>query len=271
MGVSSAMYIGLSGLNSFGTALSVVSDNVANANTTAFKTSSVRFGDMVSSYYSTQSRDTDRAGSGSAILGLATNFGQGSILNTSDWTDLAINGEGFFNVRLLDAGGAPTGQTMYTRDGGLHVDQDGFLVNSQGYGVLGSDGNPIRVEANPAIPLRTNYTFDANGQLWGTPIAGGAAETIGLPLRITTFPNQDGLLRQGGNLYSLGPETGAAIDSTANTSATGQILSRSIEGSNVDLATEMVNMIIYQADFNANSKSITTGDNMVSTVVNMIR
>jgi flagellar hook protein FlgE len=271
MGVSSALYIGVSGLNSFGSALAVVSDNVANANTTAFKSSSARFGDLVSSYYSTQSRDTDRAGAGSSILGISTDFGQGSIISTSDWTDLALNGEGFFSLRLLDATGAPTGATSYTRDGSFSVDQNGYLVNSQGFGVLGSDGNPIRVEPDPAHPVNTNYIFDANGQLWGSPIAGGAAVTIGAPLRISTFPNQDGLIRQGANRYSVGPETGTPVDSTANTAATGQILSRSLEGSNVDLASQMVNMIIYQADFNANSKSITTGDNMLNTVVNLIR
>jgi flagellar hook protein FlgE len=271
MGVSSSMYIGVSGLNSFGSALAVVSDNVANANTTAFKSSTVRFGDMVSSFYSTQSRDTDRAGSGSSILGISTNFGQGSIVSTSDWTDVALNGEGFFSVRLLDATGAPTGGTFYTRDGSFHVDQNGYFVNSQGFGVLGSDGNPIRVEANPATPVYTNYTIDANGQIWGSPVAGGATVTIGVPLRVSTFPNQDGLIRQGSNLYTVGPETGTPVDSTANTSSTGQILSRSIEGSNVDLAAEMVNMVIYQADFNANAKSITTGDNMLNTVVNLIR
>jgi flagellar hook protein FlgE len=277
MGINSSLYIGVSGLNTFGSALAVVSDNVANANTTGFKGSSVRFGDMVSSFYATQSQDTDRAGAGSNILGIATNFSQGPIVGTSDWTDLAINGEGFFDMQMLDSSNAPTGQIYYTRDGSFHVNAAGYLVNSQGYGVLDSTGAPLQAEPSPSNPQYTNYTFDASGQLRGTytrdigAFKAGDVTTIGGPLRISLFPNQDGLIRQGANLFSIGPEAGAPYNTVANTASTGQVLSRNIEGSNVDLASEMVNMIIYQADYNANSKSITTGDNMLNTVISLIR
>ena len=271
MGISNAMYIGVAGLNTFGSAMTVLSDNVANANTTGFKSSHVRFGDMVSSYYVTQSPDTDRQGSGSTIMGVSSDFSQGPIQTTSSWSDVAVNGEGFLNMRLLDSAGAATGATYYTRDGGLHMNSLGFLVNSTGYGVLDSAGAPIRVEATPATPVYTNYTIDANGQVKGTNIATGVITNIGAPLRISTFPNQDGLIRHGSNLFQAGAEAGTAVDSVANTASTGQILSRSIESSNVDLANEMVTMIVYQADFNANSKSITVGDNMLNTVVNLIR
>jgi flagellar hook protein FlgE len=271
MSISGAMNIGVAGLNAFGSAMTVLSDNVANANTTGFKSSHVRFGDLVSSYYVTQSTDTDRQGSGSTILGISTDFSEGPIQTTSAWSDVAINGEGFLNVRLLDATGAATGATYYTRDGSLHMDRNGYLVNSQGYGVLDSGGAPIRVEAAPSTPVYTNYNIDANGQVWGSPIAGGNAVAIGAPMRMTTFPNQDGLLRHGNNLYQLGPQAGTQVDSVANTASTGSITSRAIETSNVDIANEMVTMIVYQADFNANSKSITVGDNMLTTVVNLIR
>lgn len=271
MGISTAMYIGVAGLNSFGSAMTVLSDNVANANTTGFKSSHVRFGDLVSSFYVTQGIDNDRQGAGSSILGISSDFSEGPIQTTGVWSDVAINGSGFMNVRLLDSTGAATGATYYTRDGSFHMDQLGFLVNSQGYGVLESAGAPVRVEANPAAPVYTNYTIDTNGQVWGTPIVGGDAVTIGNPLRITTFPNQDGLIRHGNNLFELGPEAGAPVNSVANTASTGMILSRAIEGSNVDIANELVTMIIYQADYNANSKSITVGDNMLNTVINLIR
>jgi flagellar hook protein FlgE len=271
MSVSAAMYIGVSGLNAFGSAISVLSDNVANANTTGFKSNHVLFGDMVSSYYVTPSPDTDRQGAGSNILGVSTDFSQGPTQTTSTWSDVAISGEGFLNVRLLDSTGAATGATYYTRDGSFHMDRNGYLVNSTGYGVLDNGGAPVRVEVAPATPVYTNYTIDENGQVWGTPIAGGDAVTIGAPFRITTFPNQDGLIRHGNNLYQLGSGAGTPVNSVANTASTGSILNRAIELSNVDLANEMVTMIIYQADYNANSKSITVGDNMLTTVVNLIR
>jgi flagellar hook protein FlgE len=251
--------------------MSIVSDNVANANTTAFKANQPRFGDLVSGYISTQSIDTEREGCGSTLLGVSTNFSQGHFLTTESWSDLAISGKGFFNLKKLSADGASTtGNTYYTRDGNFHVNKNGVLINEQGYAVLGSDGNLIQVEADPAAPVYGSYAVTADGLINGTPIAGGAAVTIGT-LRISSFPNENGMVRQGSNLFLPGQEAGTVIDGTANAGANGSILDSSLEGSNVDLASEMVNMIIFQSDYNANSKSVTTGTNMLDTVINMVR
>ena len=268
MSVSSAMYIGVSGLESFSTALGVVSDNISNANSTGFKANDVNFGDMVSSFYATLTRDTDREGSGSAVEGISTDFSTGPMKSDSTWSHLAINGKGFFNVLT------PTGETLYTRDGTFHMDMNGYMVNLNGYQVLGSDGNPIQLEANPSTPLYGSYSVDTVGQVWGTPIAGGnpvAIPSNAVQLRVTTFPNQNGLTRQGGNLYALGPDAGAAVDGTAGNGICGNILNQTLEGSNVDIASEMVNLIIFQADYNANSKSITTAASMIDTAVNLVR
>jgi flagellar hook protein FlgE len=269
MSANSTLYIGASGLKTYAEAMSIVSDNVANANTTGYKANHALFGDLVSGYLSTQSPDTEREGCGSSILGVATNFGQGSFLSTDSWSDLAISGKGFFNVKQL-SGGAPVGNPLYTRDGSFHVNKDGVLVNSQGYAVLGSDGNMIKVEADPATPVYSSFSVSTDGVITGTPIAGGDPVTVGT-LRISSFPNQDGLIRQGANLFLPGAESGTAIDGTGNAGVNGSILDSNIEASNVDLASEMVNMIIYQADYNANSKSVTTGNTMLDTVINMVR
>jgi flagellar hook protein FlgE len=275
MGVNSTLYIGASGLQTFANAMSMVSDNIANSNTTAFKSSHARFGDMVSSYLSTQSVDTDRAGCGSAILGVASNFAQGPLQGTDTWSDLSINGEGFFNVHQIDDTGnlISTSQTYYTRDGGFHVDKTGFLVNNQGYAVLGMDGAPIKILDDPTNQTYTNFNTSAQGEIYGTPVdpAVGVDPVMLGTLRVSKFPNQDGLIRQGANLYLTGPESGAVIDGTANVGGMGTVIDCNVEGSNVDLATEMVNMIIYQADYNANSKSVTTGNSMLDTVINMVR
>jgi flagellar hook protein FlgE len=271
MSANSTLYIGASGLRTFAGAMSIVSDNVANANTAGYKANHARFGDMVSGYLSTRSTDTEREGCGSALLGVATNFGQGPFLSTESWSDLAISGKGLFNVKELSADGTSTiGNTAYTRDGSFHVSKNGVLVNNQGYAVLGSDGNMIKVEANPATPVYSSFTVTEDGNINGVPIAGGDPVTVGT-LRISSFPNQDGLVRQGANLFLPGSESGTAIDGTATANGMGSILDSNIEGSNVDLASEMVDMIVYQADYNANSKSITTGNTMLETVINMVR
>jgi len=258
MGMNSALSIGVAGLNSFSSALSVVSDNVANANTTAFKSSSVRFGDMVAGYYATLSQDNDRQGSGSAILSIDTNLSQGTMTSTGNWSDLSINGNGYFSVQ--DATG-----TYYTRDGGFHIDSTGNFVNSEGRGVLNSSGSAIN------IPLNTysSYSVSSSGQISGTRISDGSSVVIDT-MRVSTFPNPASLTRTGANCYVPSTSSGAAVNGTAGTSPCGSIIGSSLEGSNVDLATEMVNMVTYQADYTANSKSIQTANNMLNTVVNLI-
>jgi len=245
--------------------MSLVSDNVANANTTAFKSSQARFGDMVSSYVSTLSANTDREGCGSSLLGVSTNFEQGPMLGTDSWSDLAINGDGFFNVQK--PGGT---ENFYTRDGAFHLDKDGYLVNSQEYALLDTSGARIQAEPTPDTPTYKAYSVTADGEVYGTPTGGGDAVLIAT-VRVCSFPNQDGLVRQGNNLYQPGPTAGDVVDGQANVNGNGSISDMTIEGSNVDLATEMVNMIIYQADYNANSKSVTAGQGMLDTVINMVR
>lgn len=286
MSVNATLYTGASGLKSFAEAMSIVSDNVANSNTTGYKANKALFGDLVSGYLSTQSSDLDREGSGSALLGISTNFGQGMFVSTDTWSNLALNGEGFFNVQMVDSTGNPVASapTCYTRDGSFHVDKNGFLVNSQGYAVLGGmgtfehgagdpGGNPIKIEADPANPVYTNYSITDDGRIFGMPVDPTAIPDpvqIGT-LRISKFTNQQGLVRQGSNLYLTGPESGAAINGMGNSGGNGALMDNNIEASNVDLASEMVNMIIYQADYNANSKSVTAGNTMLETVINMVR
>ena len=391
MGISQAMNIGVSGLNASATALTVVSDNIANVNTTAFKSNSVRFGDLVAGYYSTLSQDSDREGSGTAIMGIVTQFAQGPLISTTRWSDVAINGEGFFSVQVPG-----TTTIYYTRDGSFHMDKDGYLVNEMGYRVLNRDGNAIKVD-NPSDPRFSNYYVDSNGQIWGTPtdptqvviyatnakqpskafgsiyikdpingdititLNDGTVLTLTLgedghiqpntdtnndgekdafvgainlseffienadtdgdgntdmegispgaesgyytiadvtstlangeewsadnwmatsndpqpvldgQLRVSTFANNNGLIRQGNNLYTQGPESKFPIHGTANDGIRGNIFSSTIEGSNVDIAREMVNMITYQASYNANSKTITTSADLLNTAVNMVR
>ena len=378
MSLGSAMYIGVAGLNSFSQGLSVIADNVANADTTAYKSNKVLFGDMVSDFMiSTQSRDTDRTGTGARVMGVSTDHNLGTLESTTKWSDLAISGQGFFAVTLMDDDGnlVTPDQTYYTRDGSFHVEKNGYLVNYQGYAVLNEDGEPIRVD-DPLNPVFGSYTVDSDGQIYGSPVnvltfdtttdfnandgTGNPAEitfTVNVPddgagtkvfdtvtanvwdangnlaasidltsahaeiaagsftgqttytgidltgflvdstsptyagpytvtlqtdisipfavpngqVAVTTFPNPDGLIRQGGNLYATGPTSGDPTPGTANDGTRGSIMNLTLEGSNVDLASQMVDMIIYQADYNANSKTITTASKLIDVAISMVR
>lgn len=266
MGISTALYNGLSGLNSYATAIAVASDNVANANTTAFKSNSVRFGDLVNSYYTNLSNDIEREGGGSAVVGFATNFGQGSLTPSDNWSNVAINGDGFFVV-------SDGTNTYYTRDGGFNLDTAGYLVNAQGYRVQNA-GADIQI-ANAAN--YSKFRVASDGQIWAvdnslaTPVE---VAITGAKVDRATFTNKDGLVREGSNLYSAGPEIGNTYLASGTNGPGikfGDMLDSTIEGSNVDLAKEMVDMIIYQASFNANSKTISTNSGLLDTTIQMVR
>ncbi|MHC1745208.1 MAG: flagellar hook-basal body protein [Syntrophobacteraceae bacterium] len=261
MGIGTAMYNGVSGLNSFSSAMGTVSDNIANSASTGFKSNSINFGDMVNSYYSINSNDTEGAGSGSIVLGVSTDWAQGTILNSSQWSNVCMSGEGFFVLN-----DPITSRVYYTRDGAFHLDGGGNLVNLQGLIVQDINGGPLNV------PNQTDYiTFriETDGMIYGTDSTG--AEVFLGQMGLATFSNKDGLVRQGNNLYMAGPEVGVTITNSTNPGNFGQILDYSLEGSNVDIAKQMVDMIIYQADYNANSKTITTCQNMMDTTINMVR
>ena len=170
MSLNSAMYIGATGLNTYSTALQVVSDNIANSNTTAYKANEVRFGDMVSGYMPITTKDSDHMGAGVSILGNFTDFSQGSISSTSNWSDLAIDGNGYFRVSDINDAGRTVGQTYLTRDGSFHVNSDGYLVNNSGLAVLNADLEPIKVMQYPDDPEYDNMYVDSDGQIYGTRI-----------------------------------------------------------------------------------------------------
>ena len=155
MSLSTAMYSGLSGLNSYGEAMSVVGDNIANLNTTGFKYSSVHFEDLMSQLIPTGS-GPGQVGRGSRISDVSTIWQQGSLENSSSDTDVAITGTGFLTVK------DPLNESLfYTRDGHFNLDKDGNLINAQGYRVQGkaidpTTGTPSGVDTD--IVLSQNYS-----------------------------------------------------------------------------------------------------------------
>ncbi len=259
------MFTALAGLNTFNTALTVVSDNIANANTTGFKSNTADFGDLVSGLIATpNASNTVAEGAGSTVLGVETDFSTGSEIQTGTWSDLMIQGGGFFSVQNS------AGATEYTRDGSFQVNSSGDLTDMNGNEVLGvgSGGSsaPI-VIANPST--FTSFSVSQTGEITGTT-ATGTVTPLG-QIAVTTFSNPNGLLRIGENDYSAGANAGTATTAAPGSGQAGTITSGALEGSNVDLTAQMVNLIDYQADYQANSKSITTDSTDLQTVVNMIR
>jgi len=269
MGIGTAMYNALTGLDCFSTAISVVSDNVANSGTTAFKSNKARFGDLVNTYYALQSNQAQGEGSGACVMGIQTDFAQGVPIETSSWSDLAIGGEGFFIVE------DPTsGTTYYTRDGSFHLDENNNLVNQLGYVVQGYAGGAgalteVTLADPPGGAYYVSMYVETDGTLH-TLDSTGATDTPFL-IGLSAFSNKNGLTRQGKNLYTAGPDHGTQYYNIDTPGMFGQVMDNTLESSNVDIAKEMVDMILYQAGYNANSKVITTASDMVATTINMIR
>lgn len=260
---SNMMYTAISGLNTFNEALSVVSNNIANANTTAYKSETVDFGDLVSGYMPTVYSDDTSQGVGSTILSTSSDQTTGTEMETNTWSDLMLQGGGYFEVQN------PTSSAdYYTRDGSFEVNSSGYLTDMDGNEVLDSTGNAISV-APASGTTYSSYSIDQYGNIYGVQTNGTqvSIDQIG----VTSFSNPSGLVSDGNNLMSPGTNSGSATPGTAGSGQAGTIISGALEDSNVDITQQMVNLIDYQADYQANSKSITTGNTLLQTVVNLIQ
>lgn len=424
MGVSSSLFSGVSGLNANGNAMSVIGNNIANANTVGFKSSRTIFGDMLSSQVS-GSGGTSQVGRGVALSIVDNIFSQGTFENTELNTDLAVEGPGFFIISDPSTGNV---SNNYTRAGAFRFDENGFLVNPEGYNLMGYDldiaGNtfgdltPIRAntqsftQAGPTANVTFNTNLDSdsiamapgsfsvanptgtshyatsirlfdslgsthllstyftkvgngswewNSVVDGGEVTGGTAGTLevvgsgtlafdaagnltspgpfqttagtldwtngsvqtqqitfdmlttqyaspsvvvsqeqdgfgtgslvklnideegnvvgnfsnGQPrklmrLALAKFTNAGALDKIGSNMWALSDKSGPAVVGTVG-SGVGNIFTNALEQSNVDLAQEFVKMITTQRGFSANSKTITTTDEMLAEVINLKR
>jgi flagellar basal-body rod protein FlgG len=256
-----ALWTSASGMAAQQMNLDVIANNLANVNTTGFKTANVQFQELM---YDTQvapgANTTDssttptgiQVGYGSKPVATERNFAQGSLQQTGNPYDVAIEGTGFFKLTL------PDGTNAYTRDGSFVVNSDGQLVTSQGYLVTG---------AGTIDPKAQNVTIGSDGTISAT--VNGSAVKIS-PITISTFPNPEGLNSLGSNLYTETLSSGTAIDGQApGTNGIGTLQQGYTETSNVSVVTEMVNMIQAQRAYEINSKAIQTSDDMMQMANNM--
>lgn len=239
-----------------------ISNNLANVNTTGFKKGDVQFQDLL---YDNLRRPGMVAANGSVlpsgiqvgvgakVSSIQTNFSQGNLQETGNPLDLALSSDSFFAVTLS------TGETVYTRDGAFRVTPDGTLVNADGLQIRFSSGNG-KIN-NPALTTVTD-----TGSVLVTGQDGNSSEVGKLDLK--RFLNPAGLEKIGRNLYRATEASGAPQNVDANAS---HVVSGFLETSNVQIADEMVKMIIAQRTYEMNSKSIQTSDDMLGIAANLKR
>jgi len=259
-----ALYTAASGMTAQQTNIDNVAHNLANVNTTGFKKSRVEFEDLVyqevrapgtAASESTETPVGMQMGLGTRAVATARNFSAGNLRNTSAPLDMAIEGAGFFQITL------PNGTTAYTRSGAFHLDAQGALVTSEGYAM------------DPAITIpanATSITISKDGVVSATIAGQTAAQQLGT-INIANFANPGGLDPIGGNLFTPTTASGDAETGTPGTDARGTLAQGFVEDSNVSVVEEMVNMIIGQRAYEANSRVIKAADEMLSQVNTLVR
>jgi flagellar hook protein FlgE len=282
-----SLFSAISGLRANQTMLDVTGNNIANANTVGFKSSNVVFQDTLSQMLTASSAPTAtparggsnpiQVGLGVQVGGITTSFNQGSAQVTGQATNLMISGDGFF---VVNRGGAE----MYTRAGAFNFDASGNLVTPdgdivQGYkaaadgtfattGAAGDITIPDLVSDTGTNPMRS-YNIGADGVVTGI-YADGAKKPL-FQIALANFSNPAGLEKVGDTAFRSTSNSGDVQLGAPGTGRRGNLMSGSLEMSNVDLAQEFTNLIIAQRGFQATSRVITTSDQVLEELVNIKR
>ena len=258
-----ALYTAASGMNAQQTNIDNVAHNLANVNTTGFKKSRVEFEDLVYQEIraaGAQASATTEApvglemGLGTKAVATARNFSAGNLRATGGQLDIAIEGNGFFKLSL------PNGTTGYSRAGTFHLDSQGAMVTAEGYSL------------DPAINIPSNATSVSISKdgIVSANIAGGTSQQLGT-LELASFANPAGLTPIGGNIYQATTASGDEESGAPGTDARGTLAQGFVEDSNVSVVEEMVNMIIGQRAYEANSRVVKAADEMLGQVNQLVR
>ena len=252
-----SLWIARTGLDAQQTSLDVIANNLANTSTNGFKRARPVFEDLLyqtlrqpgaQSSQSTQIPSGLQLGTGVRPVSTARIHTQGSLQQTGNDLDVAINGAGFLQVLL------PDGTTAYTRDGSFQRDNQGQLVTSSGYAV----------QPSITIPANALTTTISNDGVVSITQAGNASTTQVGTLQLATFINVGGLQSVGENLYMETASSGTPTPSTPGTNGAGVLNQRYVEASNVNVAEELVSMIQTQRAYELNSKVVSTSDQMLA-------
>lgn len=255
-----ALYTAATGMGAQQTRIDNIANNLANVNTTAYKKSRHAFQDL---YYQELSRGGVAAGSiassipqvggGVKIAAVQKDQAQGVLTQTNDPAHMALEGEGFFVLET------PTGQPVYTRDGSFSIDAEGFLQTAGGYRLSGGlqippDAESFEVQADGEVMVR----LQGDEEYFSV----GQVEVAG-------FINPAGLRALGNNLLEATPESGSARLLDVGTET--RLMQGYLEGSNVDVAAELIDMIMAQRAYELTSKAVQTGDEMLQVATNLKR
>ncbi len=251
-----SLWIARTGLDAQQTQLDVISNNLANVSTNGFKRSRAVFEDLLyqtmrqpgaQSSQQTQVPAGLQLGTGARPVSTARIFTQGNLQKTDNTLDLAIQGNGFFQVLL------PDGTTAYTRDGSFQKDNQGQIVTSDGY--------PL--QPNITIPANAlSMSIGTDGTVTVTQPGSAAATQIG-SIQLATFINPAGMLSMGQNLFQETAASGTPTPNTPGTNGAGIVNQGYVETSNVNVAEELVTMIQTQRAYELNSKVVSTSDAML--------
>lgn len=245
--------------------LDIIANNLANVNTTAYKGQRAEFQDLM--YQTTRAAGAPTGGSsllpqalqiglGVEFRGNANSMSNGPLQATNNPLDVAIVGDGFFQVER------PDGTIAYTRDGSFKQDANGLLVTADGYPLVPNVTIPAGAKA---------VTIAPNGSV--TAVLPGSDDATEIEtIQLAIFPNPAGLSRIGQNLFTANAASGdPSVVAPGGAEGAGQVKAGMIEGSNVQIVDEMVRMIIAQRAYEVNSKAVQTADDMLGVVSNLKR
>jgi flagellar basal-body rod protein FlgG len=255
-----ALDIAATGMQAQQLNVEVIANNIANVNTTGYKRQRAEFQDLL---YQTVIRPGTQSSDSGTIVPSGIQLGagvkaaavyrineQGNISQTSNALDVAINGTGYFQVEL------PDGETAYTRDGSFQLNATGELVTADGY----------IVKPGLTVPSgTTNITINSAGSVYAVQ-QGQTTPTLVGQFQLASFPNVNGLSAQGSNYFLQTQASGAAVTGNPAQTGFGTILQGDVETSNVDIVSEMTNLITAQRAYEMNSKVVKTGDEMLQTL-----
>lgn len=241
----------------------VIANNLANVNTTGFKRSQVNFQDLL--YVSMREPGTEvsagfkspggiEIGSGVRVVSTTKVFTPGELQNTGHALDIAISGDGFLQITM------PNGDLRYTRDGSLQINANSQLVTTNGYMIEPAISVPIDAVA---------VNIEKDGGINVTD-ASGTQSVLG-PIQLVRFPNPSGLASEGDNLLSQTEASGTPTTGTPGENGFGTIQSGFLEKSNVQMVTELVNLITAQRAYEINSRAIRAGDDMLQTANSIVK
>ncbi len=252
-----SLYSAATGMEAQQLNLNNIANNLANVNTVGFKRSKIQFQDLLYQKPRTAGSDSGggnlvptgiEVGNGSRVAATSKDFTQGQLTNTGAQLDLALQGDGFFEIQR------PDGTTGYTRDGSFKLNASGQVVTTDGMPVLSGFQN---------VPAgTTNITISQTGQVTYQTSSGNTS----FQLTLARFANPSGLSSLGGNLYSENAASGPAETGQPGGQGFGSVMQGYTETSNVNIVEEMVNLIVAQRAYEVNSKAIQASDEMLQNI-----